>query len=85
MQIGIFAAREKQSTDGRKVKTPTLPKQRVGHPEKPSQFLGVDVLEWYDSIVIIRDQKNAKGSATRAKGLATRQFLKTLYAKIRIH
>ena len=24
--------------------------ERVGHPEKPNQFLGIDVVEWYHSI-----------------------------------
>ena len=31
--------------------------ERVGHPEKRDQFLGVDVLEWYHAIVIARQQK----------------------------
>jgi hypothetical protein len=31
--------------------------ERVGHPEKPNQSLGVDVLQWYHSIVNERQQK----------------------------
>jgi hypothetical protein len=31
--------------------------QRVGHPERQKQFLGVDVLEWYHAIVRVRQQK----------------------------
>jgi hypothetical protein len=38
-------------------KPPTLPHQRAGYPEKPNQSLGVDVLERYDSIVSVRQQK----------------------------
>jgi len=30
--------------------------ERVGHPEKLNQFLGVDVLEWYHAIVNARQQ-----------------------------
>jgi hypothetical protein len=33
---------------GRKLKTPALPNQRAGHPEKQNQSLGVNLLEWYD-------------------------------------
>jgi hypothetical protein len=42
---------------GRKSKTPTLPDQRVGHPEKQSRLLGVDFLERYHPIVTVRQQK----------------------------
>jgi hypothetical protein len=38
--------------------------ERVGHPEKLNQSLGVDVLEWYHSIVHICQQENAKGWAS---------------------
>jgi hypothetical protein len=31
--------------------------ERVGHPEKPDQSLGVDVLEWYHSTLRVRQQK----------------------------
>jgi hypothetical protein len=39
--------------------------QRVGHPEEPNQLLSLDVLEWYYSIVGIRQEENARGFATR--------------------
>jgi RHS repeat-associated protein len=45
------------SWEGREVKPPTLPNQRVGHPEKPTRSLGVDVLEWYYSTACARQQK----------------------------
>ena len=32
--------------------------ERVGHPEKPNQSLGVDVLEWYPLNVIRRQEGN---------------------------
>jgi hypothetical protein len=31
--------------------------ERVGHPEKPNQFLGVDVLEWYHPAVRVRQRE----------------------------
>jgi hypothetical protein len=31
--------------------------ERVGHPEKPNQSLGVDVLEWYHPAVRVRQQE----------------------------
>jgi hypothetical protein len=31
--------------------------ERVGHPEKLNQSLGVDVLEWYHPIVRVSQQK----------------------------
>jgi len=34
--------------------------ERVGHPEKQNQILGVDVLEWYHPIVRIRQQENTR-------------------------
>ena len=34
--------------------------ERVGHPEKPNQSLGVDVLEWYHATVRIRQQKKCE-------------------------
>jgi hypothetical protein len=37
----------------------------VGHPERPYQSLGVEVLEWNPAIVIVRQQQNVKGCATR--------------------
>jgi hypothetical protein len=47
-------------------KTPTLPKsRRVGHPEKLNKSFGDYLLEWYNSILGIRQLKKAKGSATR--------------------
>jgi hypothetical protein len=51
---------------GRKEKSKPRPfkSERVGHPEKLNQFLGVDVLEWYYPTVRIRQVKNAKGWAT---------------------
>ena len=45
--------------------TPTLPNQRVGHPEKPNQLLCIDVPEWYNSVGHNGSQKGAKGLATR--------------------
>jgi hypothetical protein len=39
--------------------------ERVGHPEKPNQSLGVYVLKWYYPIVMARQPKNQKGCATR--------------------
>ena len=36
---------------------PFKPK-RVGHPEKPNQFLRVDVLEWYHLKVIRRQEEH---------------------------
>jgi hypothetical protein len=33
--------------------------ERVGHPEKPNQFLGVDVLEWYHPAVRVHLQKKS--------------------------
>jgi len=34
--------------------------ERVGHPEKLRQLLGVDVLEWYHSIVRICQQEKCE-------------------------
>ena len=34
--------------------------QRVGHPEKLNQFLGVDVLKWYDPSVFVRQWENTR-------------------------
>ena len=33
---------------------------RVGHPERPNQSLGVDVPEWYDPTVSVRQQKKCE-------------------------
>ncbi len=35
--------------------------ERVGHPEKLDQSLGVDVLEWYNPVVSVRQQEIRKG------------------------
>jgi hypothetical protein len=45
------------SWNGREVKTPTLLKQSVGHPEKPKQSLSVEIHEWYHPTVNVRQQK----------------------------
>src|SRR6266705_4567696 len=37
-----------------------LQPERVGHPEKLNQSLGVDVLEWYHAIVNARQQKKCE-------------------------
>src|SRR5579863_10067895 len=34
--------------------------ERVEHPQKPNQSLGVDVLEWYDPTVRVRQQKKTR-------------------------
>jgi len=39
--------------------------ERVGHPEKPNQSLGVDVQEWYHLNVIRRQEEIGEGWATR--------------------
>jgi len=65
----LLARERKRSQDPDPFET-----ERVGHPEKPNQFLGVDVLEWYDPVAHIRREKHetaghpppfeAEGSAT---------------------
>jgi len=48
--------------------------ERVGHPEKPNQSLGVDVLEWYHPAVRVRQQEeherviHPRGSYGRRSG-----------------
>jgi hypothetical protein len=52
---------------GRQEKSKPRPSrpERVGHTEKQNQFLSVDVLEWYHSIVLAGNKKNVGGWATR--------------------
>jgi hypothetical protein len=50
--MSLWAKERKRSQNPDPIKT-----ERVGHPEKRNQFLGVDVLEWYHAIVIARQQK----------------------------
>jgi hypothetical protein len=57
--------RANQQSNRREFKTPTLPNQRVGHPEEPNQSPGVDVLEWNNLTGRFRQQGNLKGLATR--------------------
>jgi hypothetical protein len=47
---------------GTKLKSKPRPfkTERVGHPEKLNQSLGVDVLEWYHLIVSVRQQKRGE-------------------------
>jgi hypothetical protein len=37
----------------------------VGHTEELTQFLNIEVLQWYHPILWISHRKNAKGLATR--------------------
>jgi hypothetical protein len=46
--------------ESKKSKPRPFKTERVGHPEKPNQFLGVDVLEWYHATVRIRQQKKCE-------------------------
>jgi hypothetical protein len=59
---------------GRKEKSKPRPfeTERVGHPEKLDQFLGVDVLEWYHLSVSSRQQKKYERVGHPPKGWATR-------------
>jgi hypothetical protein len=41
--------------------------ERVGHPEKQNQFLGVDVLEWYHPCVSYRQEKKPRQDGPPAK------------------
>jgi len=45
-----------------------LKAERVGHPERQKQFLGVDVLEWYHAIVRVRQQKKRQRLGHPPKG-----------------
>ena len=58
MQMAVTVVADEFVGHGGKGKSPTLLKtERVGHPEKPRHFLGVDVPEWYHPIVDVRQQK----------------------------
>jgi hypothetical protein len=58
MQMAVTVVADEFVGHGGKGKSPTLLKtERVGHPEKPRHFLGIDVPEWYHPIVDVRQQK----------------------------
>src|ERR1700676_1800913 len=47
----------------REVKTPTLPQAgRIGHPQKPNQFLAVAVHDWYNPTMTVRQKKKTEGA-----------------------
>ena len=74
MQMATSVAANELVGHEMKVKSKPRPfkTERVGHPEKLNQSLGVDVLEWYHPAVCVRQQKRTwKGCATRPVYIST--------------
>jgi len=67
MQMATSVVANEFLGHGAKAKSKPRPfkTERVGHPEKPNQFLGVDVLQWYHPIMTCRKEENAEGWPTR--------------------
>ena len=58
-----FMGHEKQGNS----KPRPFKSEMVGHPQQPSQFLGVDVLEWYHPLVRVREEKKNERVARPAE------------------
>jgi len=62
MQMAASVVANEFVGHGTKLKSKPRPfkTERVGHPKKLNQSLGVDVLEWYHPIVSVRQQKRGE-------------------------